>query len=109
MLAGAAAAVGLMSAAAPASADPLSVTIQCESGTSHFSCAIDSQAGGTAPFSYSWVGLTNASVISGANTQQAFGICATGMNYVVQVTITDSLGASLTKSVGRRCNSGPWP
>ncbi len=102
-------AVGLVSAAVPASADSLTLAVLCESGTYHFSCDLNSVSGGVAPYSYLWVALDNATITSSNTSDSVSGICGTGSNFHVRLTVTDSLGASGSVVRGPICRSGPWP
>lgn len=79
---------------------------QCDSGNSHFICDI-STSGGTAPYSYSWVVLRNAT-ITHDNGSDVVGTCFAGVTTKLQVTVTDSTGTQVVIQPVIGCSSGPF-
>jgi hypothetical protein len=98
------AAAGVLAAAmlpiAPASAAP-TAGLRCESlGVSRIACDA-LPAGGTAPYSFRWNILPNAT-----SSGISFG-CFTGSRPTVTVTVTDSVGAVATATDHPLCVGGP--
>jgi hypothetical protein len=52
--------------------------------------------GGTGGYSYAWAGVSYASFFFNANADDAWGMCNAGQHATVQVTVTDSSGATAT-------------
>jgi hypothetical protein len=84
---------------------PLAVNASCSGSEGRFDCNA-SVTGGTAPYSYKWTAVTNASNIDGSNSASISGECdggTTGKSGKVRVTVTDSKGATVSKEPGFTC------
>lgn len=103
--------LGLSGVVTPPTAQAaMSVTIACESGLNHFHCDAY-PAGGIAPYTYAWQGITNAGITSSTTTASVTGTCVGWISpttYTVQVTVTDSVGTTVIKQGGGGCRSGHW-
>ncbi|MEY9856075.1 hypothetical protein ABH935_001679 [Catenulispora sp. GAS73] len=90
--------------ATPAHATALDATASCSSsGGGHFVC-VATVSGGTAPYAYSWTPIYNAVIRNGANSQVMIGLCDVNRQSAVDLTVTDSTGASWDTTGGLDCS-----
>jgi thermitase len=80
------------------------VTISCDTGNRRFAC-IAVVGGGTPGYTYAWQ-ASNAAIVSGTNHPSINGGCNPTI-FMVQVTVNDSAGATVTERASWPCRSGP--
>ncbi|WP_194909513.1 hypothetical protein [Catenulispora rubra] len=94
--------------ATPAHATSLYASADCSSsGGGHFVC-VATVTGGTAPYAYSWTPIYNAAIRGGANGQVVIGVCDVNRQGSLDLTVTDSTGATWDTTGGLDC-SGEAP
>lgn len=93
-----------VSIAAPAHATTLNADANCDSsGGGHFVC-VATVSGGTAPYSYAWTPIYNATIRNGANSAVVTGLCDVNHQSALNLTVTDSTGASWSTTGGLDCS-----
>jgi hypothetical protein len=109
----AAAITGLLAAAALGAATPahaagsLAASADCEGNSAgKFVCAAI-ESGGVAPYSYTWVAVRDAIIIGGSTGPAVSGRCTLGQQASINLTVTDSTGASVTAPGPFSCSGIP--
>jgi hypothetical protein len=82
-------------------------TVSCQSGNSQFICDVSGVSGGTPPYRYSWVSMSNAAITWGQGTPNISGRCTPNQSSSVRLTVTDNMGSSVSGLRSFRCSSGP--
>lgn len=87
---------------------PLTISyLHCESGASRFTCD-STVSGGTGSYSGCWQ-ATNVWYFTSVSDYGATGSCAAGNGVSMRLTVSDSAGATASKSTSFYCSAGDWP
>lgn len=101
--------VGLATAAHAATPLTVSVLDCSDDGLMPSHGAVDqfdctaAASGGTGVYGYAWTGVLNGTFFYDANTYDGWGMCAVGQHSTVQITVTDSSGATATATKSFVC------